>query len=576
MKFFHKNSEGDALPVPSPKKRKKKKFLLLLAAVLLIGGGLAARSFLSGQKETTVPNYTESPAERRDIQLTLSLSGAIAPANQYNVTASVKGDVIACTFEEGDIVEKGAVLYEIDKTDAQTSIERAKLSLQQSQNSYDQSLEEMDDLKIESTESGIVTELLIEVGDSIQNGMEVARVRDSSVMEIKLPFNTAEADVIPIGAAALVTMDGTFETLSGTVSKKDVIDTVLSGNQIVKYLTIQVPNPGGLSPTSTATATIGEAACTQSATFTYRTDETVLAESAGKVASLSIEEGSYVSDGQIIATLSSDSVERAIESSLLSLEQSQLSYDETVSQLDDYTITAPISGTVVTKTIKVGDTLDMTNGQTTLAVIYDLSYLTFDIALDELDVNQVQVGQKVNISCDSLPSVETFEGCISNVSVAGTTSNGVTTYPVTVQIDNPPEGLLPGMNVDATIVVSEAADAITVPINAVQRGDIVYVKDATAKNPEPILVGGSTLPDGWRAAEVKTGLSDDSYIEILSGLSEGDVVYVPEVQRQSSGENFMGGPGSIGGGDGGPGGGGPGGGGPGGGGPGGGGPGGGR
>ena len=71
---------------------------------------------------------------------------------------------------------------------------------------------------------------------------------------------------------------------------------------------------------------------------------------------------------------------------------------------------------------------------------------------------------------------------VTKVSVAGTTSNGVTTYPVTVQIDNPPEDLLPGMNVDAVIVVDEATDVIAVPISAVQRGDIVYVKDDTATN----------------------------------------------------------------------------------------------
>ena len=121
----------------------------------------------------------------------------------------------------------------------------------------------------------------------------------------------------------------------------------------------------------------------------------------------------------------------------------------------------------------MGDTLDATNGQTTLAVIYDLSDLTFDISLDELDIDQVAVGQTVNITCDSLENAGTIEGVVTKVSVAGTTENGVTSYPVTVQIDNPPEDLLPGMNVDATIVVDEAPDAIAVPISAVQRGNIV-------------------------------------------------------------------------------------------------------
>ena len=130
----------------------------------------------------------------------------------------------------------------------------------------------------------------------------------------------------------------------------------------------------------------------------------------------------------------------------------------------------------------------------------------------------------------------TIEGVVTKVSVAGTTSNGVTTYPVTVQIDNPPEDLLPGMNVDATIVVDEAENAVAVPISAVQRGNIVYVKDETATNTDGTMVNGTLLPDGWKAVEVETGLSDDSYIEIVSGIEEGDIVYVPETVRESSGE----------------------------------------
>ena len=109
-------------------------------------------------------------------------------------------------------------------------------------------------------------------------------------------------------------------------------------------------------------------------------------------------------------------------------------------------------------------------------------------------------------------------------------------YPVTVQIDNPPEDLLPGMNVDATIVVDEAADAIDVPISAVQRGNIVYVKDDSAKNTDGTMVNGTLLPDGWKAVEVETGLSDDNFIEIVSDVAEGDIVYVPQVMHESSGE----------------------------------------
>ena len=115
--------------------------------------------------------------------------------------------------------------------------------------------------------------------------------------------------------------------------------------------------------------------------------------------------------------------------------------------------------------------------------------------------------------------------------------------PVTVQIDNPPAELLPGMNVDATIVVDSAEQALSVPTAAVQRGNTVYVKDSSAVNEQGIMVGGVTLPDGWKAVEVETGLSDDNYVEIISGLTEGDVVFVPETSREATemGMDVMGG-----------------------------------
>lgn len=546
LKLPHRKAAeaANGAPPASGRKKKRKKLkkpVVIAAAVVVLGGAAVAHHFLANQKGDEVQSYIEASAERQDIRKTLSATGTIQPANQYDVTSSVQGDVLSCTFEEGDTVKKGDTLYEIDKTEAQNQLEQAKLQLEQSRNSYNQTAESLNDLTVTSKKAGMVTELYVAVGDQIQAGAKIADVRDSSSMELKVPFNAADVSRFGVGAAATVTMDSSFETLSGTVTAIDAQETVLDGYQIVKYVTIRVSNPGGLSTSSAATATINGVACNQGASFTYLSESTITAEAAGTVAGLSVSEGSRVSAGTVVARLSSTQTENQVTNSRLSLEQQQLSYQNTVDKLEDYTITAPIDGTIITKNIKVGDTLDATNGQTTLAVIYDLSYLTFDISLDELDVNEVAVGQTVNITCDSLGDDNAFEGTVTKVSVAGTTQNGVTTYPVTVRIDDAPDGLLPGMNVDATIVVEESKNALSVPVAAVQRGNTVYVKDASAKNTDNTMVGGTVLPDGWRAVEVETGLSDDTSIEITSGLSEGDTVYVPQIQAQSSsdGDSMM-------------------------------------
>ena len=167
--------------------------------------------------------------------------------------------------------------------------------------------------------------------------------------------------------------------------------------------------------------------------------------------------------------------------------------------------------------------------------IYDLSYLTMDISVDELDVSKVKVGQKVAITADAVEG-KTYEGVVTNVSLSGTTSNGVTAYPVTVKITDT-EGLLPGMNVDAKIVVESASDVLSVPVSAVSRGNsVLALSDSTAayKDGDKLTVDDKNQPVGFKRTEVTLGLSSDDYIEVKSGLKEGDVVAVGTVVQSTT------------------------------------------
>ena len=121
--------------------------------------------------------------------------------------------------------------------------------------------------------------------------------------------------------------------------------------------------------------------------------------------------------------------------------------------------------------------------------------------------------------------------------MAGTTSGGITTYPVTVRIDET-DGLLPGMNVDAEIVISSTEDALAIPASAVNRGDTVLI---TADSPSAANALDQEAPEGYVYVAVETGVSDDSYIEILSGLQEGDTVAYPQAVSSGSSEGMMGG-----------------------------------
>ena len=103
-------------------------------------------------------------------------------------------------------------------------------------------------------------------------------------------------------------------------------------------------------------------------------------------------------------------------------------------------------------------------------------------------------------------------------------SNGVTTYPVKIRLTDFDDALLPGMNIEASITADSAKNALSVPVAAVNRGNIVYVKGEKTQE-------GDRAPEGFYSVKVTTGVTTDTFVEILSGLNEGDVVYAPQQQQ---------------------------------------------
>ena len=356
-------------------------------------------------------------------------------------------------------------------------------------------------------------------------------------MSLVLPFPADDAAHISVGQSAQVVLEGTFETLTGTVTKVSGADQVLAGNRIVRNVTIQVQNPGALTDTAAATASVGDYACTAASSFTYESETVVTAPASGDVTALLVKEGAHVDKNQALVAIQSSSVSDQVQNAYISYRDAQISLENQYEQLENYTIKSPIQGTVVEKIYKAGDTLE--SGKN-LCTIYDLSYLTMTLYVDELDIGQLEIGQPVRITADALPGQE-FTGKVTTISIKGTTSNGVTTYPVTIRIDEP-DSLLPGMNVDCEIDITHVSDVVRIPARAVSRGNQVLV--LTGEN-----TGGidetTGLPAGFTYQEVTVGVSDGDFVEITSGLEAGDTIaYIPT----SGGNNFfMGGPGGPGG-----------------------------
>ena len=498
---------------PVPFLKKNWKWLVPVVCVAVAGGVFLLRP-QQAKPASVDASYTEAAPERRDVTNTLSGTGTLNPANTYTVKSLVDGKVLTGTIEEGNIVEESNVLYTIDSSDASTNFEKAEIAMQQAQRSYDKVVDRQ---YVRAEVAGVVSSLKVTKGDEVTSGQEVAVIRDSSRMLLTLEFPAADAANFSVGQSAAVTLDGTFEQLDGTVTSVSGTDALSAGNLLTRTVTITVKNAGGLTTAQAATASISGVSSIGSATFAYQAERTLTAQASGTVTSINVQEGSEVAKDDIILGLSGDDLTESIQSASESLRSAEISMQNLQDTMNNYTITAPISGTIIEKDAKVGDAVKTGD---TLCIVYDLSYLEMTINVDELQISSISVGQQVQITADAVPD-KTYVGTVTRVSMKGASNGGTTTYPVSIRIDET-DGLRPGMNANAEIVVAEAKNALVVPNAAVVRGSYVLVtKDSpSAANADTTM----EAPEGFVYVPVKTGVSDDDYTQIVSGIQEGDTI----------------------------------------------------
>lgn len=620
-----------------------KKLLIIILVIAILAGICSGLIIKSKNNSAVKVMYTDSPVERRTITNTITGSSAIEPNDSYNVTTIKSGDITSDTFKEGDVVKKGDKLYQFEDSDAQNSLSTAKNALAKAQQAYvdavkqkaqtvssnnigtksaqnavTKALNSLNDTKnnqyIQSNSAGKVKELSVKEGDHINAGAAVATLYDDSYMKLRIPFNEVDAESIQTGAAATVSVIGSGDTIYGTVKEKSSSAVSTDAHAKVVYVTVEVTNPGALTTNDYGSAEINGVACANTAQFEYVSEGTITSTASGTLENLNIAVGDSVYSGQKVGYVKYDnqnstmsnaqlsyndavlalekqvlqndtfSQDSSIKNAQLALDDAELGIEKAQDAVDDYVVEAPIEGTVVKKNSKAGDTIDSSNATDPLCVIYDLSSVKFSIDVDETEIALVKTGQKATVTADAVEGE--FEGVVTKVPVDGVNENGVTTYTIEIQIENYGD-LLPGMNVDAEIVVEEADNVIAVPVNSVNRGNIVFVKDDGTTHENDVtdiikgnkdksgktddnkddkpqssgipVVSGDTpngdksdknsaakesvptnidVPDGYRAIQVETGINDTDYIEIKSGLTEKDRVRTLDTESSSANASF--------------------------------------
>jgi HlyD family secretion protein len=182
-------------------------------------------------------------------------------------------------------------------------------------------------------------------------------------------------------------------------------------------------------------------------------------------------------------------------------------------------IIAPFDGTVTELDSKAGD---LVSSSTTALRIDDLSKYFVDLTVNEIDIPNVQVGQKVDITFDAIAN-KTYNGTVYSIDQIGTQSSGAVNYTVTVQLTNPDPSILPGMTASASVVLNQADNVLMVPSRGIRTQNGAYYMI--------VLVNGAL-----EQVSVKLGLSNDTESQIISNQVQAgmEVVTNPLSQLTNS------------------------------------------
>ena len=347
---------------------------------------------------------------------------------------------------------------------------------------------------------------------------------------------------------------------------------LLSGNkkkEVVHFNTVEVEE-SNLQNSVTATGTIEPV-----------TSVTVGTQVSGIVSRLYVDYNSEVKKGQVIAELDKTNLlselntAKANLSSLQSalnyqaanfnryqtllnkglvsaddFENAQLTYRQATEQvaqakeqvqraqtnLGYATITSPIDGVVLSKSVEEGQTVAASFSTPELfKIAKDLTNMQVVANVDEADIGNVRAGERVSFTVDAYPD-DKFQGTVTQVRQEATTTNNVVTYEVVINAPNGDLKLKPGLTANVTIYTSEKTGVLCVPTKALRFtptaetvGKEWKIADCNGKN-KLWTIEGNTL----KAHAVKTGMTDGSQTEILSGITKGTSI-VSEI-KVSSGE----------------------------------------
>jgi HlyD family secretion protein len=501
--------------------------------VLLVAGVLVYRGVARGQANAAASVQTAT-VERGTLTASLSYAGTIRPGQSATISWQASGKVGKVKVTQGESVQANQELADLDTNALPPSIIKAKQDLIDAQKTLD--------------------DLLNSTLQQAQN-LQAVQTAQKNLDDLKQTVAQNSADAQVALATAQKTLDDAQKKQIATRYPHST-DKYVIQNALTKYLLAKEDYKTALQEfdrvdhkpltnSDRANAlqklvTAEQKMKTAFATYnwyvlmpTQNDMDTADANLAQAQANLTVAQTNFDSlkDGpdSVAITLAESQLadaQRAYERSKdgpnpEDVSAAQAAVDAAQATLDQAQLLAPFAGTITQVDIKPGD---LVNSSTSAFRIDDLSSIYVDLQVSEIDINSLQLGQQAALTFDAIPNKE-YAGKVTAIGIAGTVSQGVVNYPVTVQIINADEVVKPGMTAAVNIIIARHDNVLIVPNQA--------IRASADQRTVTVLYQGQQIP-----VTVTVGLTNATTSEVIGNqLREGDEVVINQSAASSTSNN---------------------------------------
>jgi len=534
------------------------KVISAVVVVAIVGGGYWTYTTVTSSDGET--RYILGTVEKNTVIASVSASGQVSASNQLEIQAKASGEIISINVSPSQKVAAGALIAVLDPTaaqkavrDAEVNLESAKLSLEklkrpadnlsliQAENALAQATSDVDKAYDDGFNSvanafldlpGVMTGL-----EDILYGDDVAGRGQDNIYAYSDMIDSYNEDVYKFKDDAVAkyqkarqTFDATFlkyRSLSRSSDRTDVESLIAETYDTTKIIADSVKSTHDflgfvedeLTKRNFTVIPILTTHLTLLDGYTGDTNGHLLTL-LGIKDTITTSKYSISEKTESLAELKAGSDEIDIKSSELTLKQRENALTDAKNALADYYVRAPFAGTIATIGAKKYDNAGSGTAIATLITSQKIA----ELSLNEVDAAKISIGDKATLTFDAIESL-TLTGEVAEIDAIGTVTQGVVSYTVKIGFDSQDERIKSGMTANASIQIDVRQDVLAIPSSAVKtQNGVSYVQVFNPALPSTNGTQGvvSNIPP--QQVEVTVGISDDTSVEILSGLEEGQQI----------------------------------------------------